>query len=261
MNAYEERKQTRIEYYKSRAIALKHESIRLEKRASDMAAIIPMGQPILIGHHSERGDRSYRSKIHNTFCKASDTAIMAERCANKADRMESNRTISSDDPAAIDKLDVKIAQLEAKQKFMVEVNKIIRGKQSTQEKIDILKTMGITDVTATKFVAESIGFESYALTNNNANIRRLRERLKMQEKAADNIYKETQYGNIKLIENPDVNRIQIMFPRKPGRAEIDALKRNGFKWSPYNKVWQRHLNNQGRWAAQNVLKIIGAIKE
>jgi hypothetical protein len=35
-----------------------------------MASIIPFGQPILGGHHSEKRDRNYRDKIHNTYGKA-----------------------------------------------------------------------------------------------------------------------------------------------------------------------------------------------
>lgn len=35
-----------------------------------MASIIPFGQPILVGHHSEQRDRNYRDRIHNTFGKA-----------------------------------------------------------------------------------------------------------------------------------------------------------------------------------------------
>ena len=40
---------------------------RLHTDARDMASIIPFGQPILVGHHSEKRDRNYRGRIHKKF--------------------------------------------------------------------------------------------------------------------------------------------------------------------------------------------------
>ncbi|MEE8059026.1 MAG: DUF3560 domain-containing protein [Pseudomonadales bacterium] len=47
----------------------RQESQTVYKRAKDMAPVIPFGQPILVGHHSEHRDRRYRDRIHNTFVK------------------------------------------------------------------------------------------------------------------------------------------------------------------------------------------------
>jgi hypothetical protein len=46
------------------------ESSALHKRADSMASVIPLGQPILVGHHSEKRDRNYRERIFNTMGKA-----------------------------------------------------------------------------------------------------------------------------------------------------------------------------------------------
>src|ERR1700744_2110908 len=42
----------------------------LYQKARDMADVIPFGQPIHVGHHSEQRDRNYRERIHNTYGKA-----------------------------------------------------------------------------------------------------------------------------------------------------------------------------------------------
>ena len=68
-----------------------------------MADIIPFGQPILIGHHSERGDRSYRAKIYANFGKGFDALKAAGEMAARAASIGSGG-ISSDDPDAIKKL-------------------------------------------------------------------------------------------------------------------------------------------------------------
>jgi Domain of unknown function (DUF3560) len=59
MNPFEQRQAARKERLEARAGALRTEGEARLSRARKMADIIPFGQPILIGHHSERGDRSY----------------------------------------------------------------------------------------------------------------------------------------------------------------------------------------------------------
>lgn len=85
-----ESKQARAENRAERAEAqaekaeLKSES--LYSHAKTMASFIPFGQPILVGHHSEKKDRNYRNKIHNTFGKAFAEGDKAEYFKQKAER-------------------------------------------------------------------------------------------------------------------------------------------------------------------------------
>lgn len=53
--------------------------------AKKMADVIPFGQPILVGHHSEKRDRSYRSKIHNKFGKAFEEMDKAKYYQEKSE--------------------------------------------------------------------------------------------------------------------------------------------------------------------------------
>lgn len=66
----EEKRQARIERLKNLAANARRESTELFVKSSKMADIIPFGQPILVGHHSERSDRRYRNKIHETMGKS-----------------------------------------------------------------------------------------------------------------------------------------------------------------------------------------------
>lgn len=67
MNRYEAKQAARRERLQAAARAAKQESAKLAQKAHDMASVIPMGQPILVGHYSEGRDRRYRAKIHDTF--------------------------------------------------------------------------------------------------------------------------------------------------------------------------------------------------
>jgi hypothetical protein len=69
MNSFEQRQAARKQRLEARAGALRTEGEARLSRARKMADIIPFGQPILIGHHWERGDRSCRAKIHAHFGK------------------------------------------------------------------------------------------------------------------------------------------------------------------------------------------------
>jgi hypothetical protein len=103
-----------------------------------------------------------------------------------------------------------------------------------------------------------IGYESYQLTNNNANIARVRGRIEELGKMKAGGHQEREYtGDVKVVEDPDAARIRIHFPGKPDAAAIAKLKAGGFRWSPSEGAWQRHLNNGGKYATESMLKGLG----
>ena len=67
---FEERKQNRIQFAKEQAEKNKIKADSLYNHAKEMNAVIPLGQPIMVGHHSEQKDRNFRNRIHNTYGKA-----------------------------------------------------------------------------------------------------------------------------------------------------------------------------------------------
>lgn len=100
------------------------------------------------------------------------------------------------------------------------------------------------------------GFPDYKLTNNNAEIRRLRERLKsaedrMAEAAAGPV--ETERQGVRMVEDATDDRLRLIFDGKPDEEVRNDLKANGFRWSPKNEAWQRQLTDNARAAAKQVL--------
>ncbi len=51
-------------------------------------------------------------------------------------------------------------------------------------------------------------------------------------------------------------RLQLIFDGKPEENTRNILKSNGFRWSPKNMAWQRHLNANSDYALKCVLKEI-----
>ena len=266
MNAYEERKQARIERLRERAEKTRAEGESKMTTASQFFYDLN-GQPLLPGHYSYKSDRNRRERYDNMGRKGYEMTKQADDLERRAAAAESNRAISSDDPNAPEKLRERIASLEAKQQRMKDTNKIIQRKpknEPTPEKIAALVTLGASEAAAQKLFEPDfcgrIGFPSYALQNNNANIRRLRQRLAEVEAAAAQREAsggaettETEYDGFTVCEDVDMNRVQIIFPGKPDESTRSVLKSCGFRWAPSVGAWQRQLNANGRWAAQRVV--------
>ena len=56
-----------------------------------MASVIPFGQPILVGHHSERRDRSYRDRIRSTEDRAVDALTDGQDAGHRARAARANQ--------------------------------------------------------------------------------------------------------------------------------------------------------------------------
>src|SRR6202022_4255715 len=94
----------------SRELAQKHNNISTGRHfaARQQLEMIPVGQPILVGHHSEKRHRSHLKRIDQHFAKAAQHHDTAEHYRRRAAALESNRAIFSDDPDATEKLVDKI---------------------------------------------------------------------------------------------------------------------------------------------------------
>ena len=255
MQDYEERQQARKERYEARAEKLRAEAQSLNRQASEMADAIPLGQPILVGHYSEKRDRRYRGRIHGTFGRAYANEQKADYCEAKANAVGSGG-ISSDDPKALEKLHAKLAELKTAQTRMKKANVIIRSYPPNLWEGELLK-LGFTEEqahAATHPIAGyKPGFERFELQNNNANIRRVAQRILSLEKAqAENVTREVECDGFTMREDAEENRIMFIFDGKPEQEVRTLLKSNGFKWSPTRGAWVRMLNANGRWAANCV---------
>ena len=52
----------------------------------------------------------------------------------------------------------------------------------------------------------------------------------------------TKFENGKVIHNKEINRIQFLFDNIPDEDTRKILKSYGFRWSRYEKAWQRVFN-------------------
>lgn len=166
--------------------------------------------------------------------------------------------ISGDDPNALNKLRAKLESLERLQNRMKAANAAIRMKD--QAKGDAkLAEMGyspsdIKELRSPDFCGR-IGYPSYQLSNNNANIRRIRERIEELEKRQDSQAPEGwKFDGGEVVINAELNRLQIVLDDRPGADTKQALKSHGFRWAPSQGAWQRQLTDNAIHAAKAITR-------
>ncbi len=173
------------------------------------------------------------------------------------------RGISSDRADATDALAEQIEAAQARQQLMKDANAIVRGKAGFGEKIESLRLLGIGDRHAhilatprTEWPTGHVGFESWELSNNQANIRRMQARIgTIEQERSRPVADAVAFDGGTIEENREENRLQIMFDAKPEADVRATLKANGFRWAPSQGAWQRQLNNGARAAAARALSI------
>jgi hypothetical protein len=207
-------------------------------RARSYTDGIPFGQPILVGHHSEKRHRRALEKSDNAMRRASESSDMAAHHRSKAgglaDQLENS--IFSDDPDAIEQLEARVAEIEAECDRRTAVNKAIK-KGKGLPGWDASLSPPLSDEERQELATQQrlwghgsdvqLGFPSYANNNARNNARRLRERIKTiqhrQKRAAEAeaggciVARSGTYGN-------------ITFPEKPPREILEALKAAGWGW-------------------------------
>lgn len=99
----------RAEYYESRADRATERANAAHSRADAIAGMIPFGQPILVGHHSERRHRRDLGKIEADMRKAIEEREKAGRLNYRAEAAERHQS-EKQDPGAIARRLEKIRQ-------------------------------------------------------------------------------------------------------------------------------------------------------
>lgn len=237
---YQERKEARIERLEARAAAAEAESTAAYKSARAIMDHIPPGQPILVGHHSERHHRRDLDKIDRGMQKSVEADQRASYYQGRAEAAARNRAISGDDPEAMDKLEAKLAALQAAQERDKERNAWYR-KHKTMKGCP-----GITDEDAAQADAQLAEMReairrpvpAWQLSNRNAEITRLKKRIEALRQVDEMEHVEIDFDGGQIITNESVNRVQILFDEKPDEATRAKLKSNGFRWSPREGAWQ-----------------------
>lgn len=211
--------------------------------AGKRAEAIPFGQPILIGHHSEKRDRNYRARIHAGMDRGLAESKKAKHHESKARGLSIalETSIFDDDPDALDKLRAKAEALDATRQTMKAAN--AAWKRSGLS--GVVEILGET-ATAEAMQRAALGrherpYPAYALSNMGAEIRRCRERIKAIEHRRKREGEAVEAGGVVVRRHEAHDWCTVTFAEKPDRAVLAALRAAGYGWAKGS--WSGRLAN------------------
>ena len=184
--------------------------------------------------------------------------------------------IKSGKANTLQRLEEKLLELEERHAKMVKANaelrKIFKKNLSKEDTIlqyaEYLKNNGFTDkeIKSISDFAQRQGVNvlSFYTTNSSAEIRRIKQRIetekKLQKTAEIKGDSDKFYFNGGYVYNDYAeNRVKIHFDEKPSEEIRSFLKKSGqnYKWSPFNKVWQRQLNTYYNGNKKDLFAFLG----
>lgn len=232
MNNYEHKQADKKERIRNAAIKRRVAANRLHDEGITALQAIPFGQPILVGHHSEKGDRAYRGRATGKIDRSFRLMDEANALDSRADSIGTGG-VSSDDPEAVSKLESRLASLKAHQ-----------------------NNMRASNAAARKAKTEA-PYRAYQLSNNNANIRRYEQRIATLRDARDAAVWGPFVGPGWLAEeHKDDNRIVFKFREIPSPDLRALLKSRAFKWSPTRGLWIRQTTGRAKFAAEQIISYL-----
>ena len=247
---YEEKINARKERFTFLAEKAAQESNAQYKTYKSMVGIIPLGQPI----HGQ-SDANYRRRTFSHMDKSYEALKKADYYREKAESVGTGG-ISVDDENAISKLEEKLGKLEELQGTMKAVNKALRLKDVEKGNV-ALSLQGYTEEEIKEIRTPNeygrIGYGRYTLTNNSANIRSVKQRIKSLQQMQEVQSTPDEETGLYTYHIND-NRCQFIFDGKPSDDVRSVLKSHAFKWSPSRGAWVRQATVNGIYAANAVKK-------
>lgn len=198
---------------------------------------IPLGQPILVGHHSEARHRRDLERSRNNAFKACEEHDLARHHAAKADGLERQleTCIFHDDDNAVSQLEQKLAGLQARRERLRELNKRIRAAVKAGMPDGWLSQLGATEDEIKEIQSNarcwgSPMWGSYKFSNLGGQIKQVQSRIEDVKRRAERTARAEAAGGVCIAETAE-GWAQVTFAERPERSIIQALKEARFHFS------------------------------
>lgn len=218
---------------------------------------IPLGQPILKGHYSQRAHENAVKRLRAADDRRRDAYRAADHAAYRAAHAGSSIQVSDDD--AVTALADKLAAAEAAHAVLVAHNRQIRAGGCT-----------VADCPGCRIVANAKRIDhyyeqrdgmlpSYVLANSRNRIKQIREQLTKAEVHAEaaaasggeDLELAAGHG-WQLVHAVADARVRLIFDATPGPDIRAQVKRAGFRWAPSVGAWQRQDTANGLAAGRQL---------
>lgn len=247
-SSYEQRQQARRERMQGRAGKLAQVADAKLSAARRIGSHIPFGQPILVGHHSEKRARRDIKRIDQNMRAGIEASKKAEHLASRAANV-GRAGIASDDPEAVKKLKQKLEGLIASRDDMKAMNAHARkhGIESTIEAFPGSRE-AITSNMRFSSGRKDKPFPTYVFTNLSSEIRRVQQRIDDTAKLHSTGDREIQGNGYTISEDAEAGRVFVRFDARQPSEVTKHVKSNGFVWARSQSAWVRK-RTANAWAA------------
>lgn len=181
------------------------------------------------------------------------------------------RAIRTEDSDAVEQLTRRIEEAQKLQELMKDVNEAMRRTKKQGEAAQVLAMAEVLtlklgyDADRARARAMELlkpdfcgrqGFASYELTNNNANIRRMQQRIETIQQVQATPETTLEGKHARYEDCPGENRVKLFFPGKPSVDVRTKLKGCGFRWAPSVGAWQAYRNYRSLSIAREVAGLV-----
>jgi hypothetical protein len=173
------------------------------------------------------------------------------------------RPIMSGDADAVCRLTEKIAEAEAPQVHMRAVNSAIRRHAKAGKDAQVAAILQVApDLGAARAALMlqpdclgRIGYADFELSNNNANIRRMKGRLELLSRDKASAPLSIRGDGVLCEDCPADNRVRLFFTGIPAMDVRTRLKAHGFRWTPSLRCWQAYRNARSLESAKGFVTV------
>jgi hypothetical protein len=174
-------------------------------------------------------------------------------------------TIAADDPLAVEKMTAHVEYLKEEHAAHLAWNKAIRSGKIDQIKeiSDKVKKDILEEIARLPYRRREFFFTSNETANIRAKSARL-EQLKKERAMSAQAKAEGTDGDtlekegLKMVNNHEAARVQLIFADIPEKEIRENLKASGFRWSPRFKAWQRVNTPTGLSVAKRIFDAYAA---
>jgi len=244
------RQKERQERAERRASQLSREASAAFDKARKSVAHIPPGQPVLVGHYSERRHRRDLERHDQAMRKGVELA----KQANRIDPERAGTAVLSNDPEALVALRTKLTELEADREAQKTCNRAY--KKNPEVALAALSDELRAYAERSIRFGESHPFSSYHMKNLGAQIRSVKARIAELERKRSAEPRTIEGDGFSIEEDPDDDRIRLSFDARLSREDYQRVRSLGFRWSRQHEAFSRHLNHAGHYAVRQAVKLI-----
>jgi hypothetical protein len=261
-NEYHERKQARIERYEARAERARATAAGLSGQARQAVEGIPPGQPILVGHHSEKRHRRALDRHDHKMRAMFEAQDKAEYWEKRAAAAAANTAISADDPQALELLRARVEELTQAHEAMKRINRAYKAGKLADLGYSPEQIAALERRVKTGYSWEQQPYPGWQLSNSNANLRRLQQRIKALEQRTQLVEIREEVNGVEIVQDVDFRRTRLYFTGVPSEEVWRYLKAHGFRWSRSEGCWQRNLSLHALALARQAAALAGGeVKE